>query len=103
VKPFIDGQQVLPERVPTHARPDPVVHEDDGEPEWLVERILDKRLFRNRQVQYLVKWKGYPMEEASWEPEAHVERSQELLREFEDRRQQQQQQQQQRALRSRRQ
>ena len=101
LKPFIDGQQVLPERVPTHARPDPVVHEDGGEPEWLVERILDKRLFRNRQVQYLVKWKGYPMEEASWEPEAHVGRSQELLREFEERRQQQQQQQ--RALRSRRQ
>lgn len=32
---------------------------DPSENEWEVEKILDKRIYKNR-VQYLVKWKGWP-------------------------------------------
>lgn len=45
--------------------PDPVLI--DGEEQFVVEEILDSRIHRN-QLQYLVKWEGYPAEENSWEP-----------------------------------
>jgi len=39
----------------------------DGEEEYKVERIVDSRCFgRGRQVQYLVKWKGYPESDNQW-------------------------------------
>ena len=39
----------------------------DGEEVYEVEAILKHRK-RGRDYQYLVKWKGYPVEEALWEP-----------------------------------
>jgi hypothetical protein len=39
----------------------------DGEEEYSVEKILDSRHFgRRRQLQYLVKWEGYPDAENMW-------------------------------------
>ncbi len=39
----------------------------NGEEEYKVERIIDSRQFgRGRQVQYLVKWKGYPDADNQW-------------------------------------
>jgi hypothetical protein len=86
LKPYEDGQAIMPERIPVHARPTPAIHEQDEEPEWEVESILQKRC-RGRQVQYLVKWKGYPLEEASWEPQSHLDNAKKALREFEERQQ----------------
>ena len=40
----------------------------DEELEYEAEKILDSRLHRGK-LQYLVKWKGYPNEENTWEPE----------------------------------
>jgi hypothetical protein len=37
----------------------------DGEEEYLVEKILDSRRFRNR-LQFLVKWEGYGYEHNEW-------------------------------------
>jgi transposase InsO family protein len=45
--------------------PSPVVV--DGERHHEVEEILDSRI-RWRRVEYLIKWKGYPSSENSWEP-----------------------------------
>jgi hypothetical protein len=65
----------------THAQEDPIVGRRpkpppppvlvEGEEEWEVEELLDSRMFRGR-LEYLVKWKGYGREEASWEPRNHV-------------------------------
>ena len=39
----------------------------DNTEEYEVEKILDSRLFgRRRQLQYLVKWKGYPDSDNMW-------------------------------------
>jgi hypothetical protein len=37
----------------------------------MVEAILDKQVIKvngRSQTRYLVKWLGYPLEEATWEP-----------------------------------
>ena len=39
----------------------------DNAEEYEVKKILDSRLFsRRRQLQYLVKWKGYPDSDNMW-------------------------------------
>lgn len=52
--------------------------------EFEVEMILQKKIDRGI-VEYLVKWKGWPIEEATWEPKAHLEHARELVQSFEDR------------------
>ena len=47
--------------------PPPEAVEVDGEEEYVVDEILDSRVFR-RQLQYLVRWEGYDEGENSWEP-----------------------------------
>jgi hypothetical protein len=53
----------------------------DEKEEFVVEGILDSRLFRGK-LQYLVKWEGYPKEEASWEPEENVKNAPIPIAEF---------------------
>lgn len=58
-----------------HTRPAPVT--ELSESHYLVEKILDHRAKgqgRNQRREYLVKWQGYPLYEATWEPEANVKK-----------------------------
>lgn len=61
----------------------------DGEAAYEVECIIDKRLTkRGRQKyptpEYLVKWKGYSMHEASWRPESKLRFCKKLIQDYED-------------------
>ncbi len=47
-----------------------------------VERILEKRLVGKR-VQYLVKWEGYGVEQATWEPVSNLSNVKNIVKEFE--------------------
>ena len=67
LKEYRDGAQAFPDRPVPLTRPEPVASEDNGAPEWEVDRVLDHRKNRKR-TQYLVLWKGYPLSEATWEP-----------------------------------
>uniref|UniRef100_A0A0M3I5D1 Chromo domain-containing protein n=1 Tax=Ascaris lumbricoides TaxID=6252 RepID=A0A0M3I5D1_ASCLU len=55
--------------------------EQEGE-EYTVEKILDK-MVKQGKVFYLIKWKGYPIQESTWEPEENCESSKDLIRKFE--------------------
>ena len=53
----------------------------DDQFEWEVDEILDDKV-RYRKKQYLVKWKGFPIEESTWEPEENLENAQEILQDY---------------------
>jgi hypothetical protein len=60
--------------------------------EYEAERILDMRKERpdgTKQIEYLVKWKGYMASENTWEPPEHLNHVQRLLKNFHQRRQNQ--------------
>jgi hypothetical protein len=54
-----------------------------------MESILDKRVSkrtrRKEYFEYLVKWKGHPVEDASWENEANIQKHGQTMRELMDR------------------
>ena len=58
----------------------------DNEEEYEVEYILDKRIIR-KQPQYLVKWTGYPLYDATWEPLDNLNNASDLIKAFETSRQ----------------
>ena len=53
----------------------------DEKLEYEAKKVLDSRLYHGK-LQYLVKWKGYPNEENTWEPEVNLEHSPDLIEEF---------------------
>ena len=50
-----------------------------------MEKIIDsKHKGRGRKLHYLIKWKGYPTSDNSWEPAKNLN-AEELIREYEKR------------------
>jgi len=54
----------------------------EGEEEWKVEKIVNKRKVRGRD-KYLVRWKGCTAEEDTWENRENLKNAMELVEEFE--------------------
>ena len=61
-------------------QPAPVIIE--GEEEWEVEQILNKRKVRGKD-KYLVCWKGFMVESDTWEGRENLENAKEAIEEFE--------------------
>jgi hypothetical protein len=70
-----------PEALGPRAPPQPTPIIVDGEEEYEVEEILDYRYFR-RQHQFLVLWKGFSREKATWERKSQLKNCNELLQKF---------------------
>jgi hypothetical protein len=89
LKEYRDGVRAFPDRPVRLTRPEPEAIDDNGAPEWLVDRLLDHRKVKRgtRHIdQYLVEWKGYPISEATWEPIENLTGSMDLVREFNEHR-----------------
>ena len=71
-KPQVEGQKKIP--------PKPVIIE--GEEEFEVEKILNKRMVQEKE-KFLVRWKGYTAEKDTWESRENLENVKELVKEFE--------------------
>ena len=50
--------------------------------EWLLNSRISKRGRGRGRLEYLVKWKNYPLVEASWEPVTNLMNAQEAIEEF---------------------
>jgi hypothetical protein len=77
LKPYLEDDGEFPGR--KHPNPAPEII--DGEEEFEVEEILDRRVRRN-QTQYLVKWVGYPDHDNTWEPESHLANAKDQILRF---------------------
>jgi len=53
-----------------------------GEEEFKVEKIINKRTVRGKE-KFLVRWKGYTVEEDTWENRENLKNAKELVEEFE--------------------
>jgi hypothetical protein len=69
----------LPGRPGALPPPPPIIM--DNHEEYEVEAILDSRRTRGK-LHYLVHWKGYGINERSWEPESHVANAAETVDRF---------------------
>ena len=74
-------EQYVENDIPGRIQPPPpsVTIEDQVEHE--VEEVLDSKIMRKRLF-YLVKWKGYPVSENSWEPAPNLSNAKDLVDQF---------------------
>ncbi|KNE54721.1 hypothetical protein AMAG_00680 [Allomyces macrogynus ATCC 38327] len=55
---------------------------DDGEEEFEVEKILDHKAKKDGQMMYYLKWKGYAIDDATWEDTDCLTSCEDLLRDY---------------------
>ncbi len=55
----------------------------DGEEEYEVEEVQQvRRQGQGCKLHYLIKWKGFPMSDSTWEPVEHLKHTPELIANF---------------------
>ena len=79
IHPVFHVSLLRPYYGPEDTPPEPL--QVNGEEQWEVERILDRRILRNK-MHYLVQWRGFPAEHNSWEPVDNLAGASQLIEEF---------------------
>ena len=83
LKAYNEGDRLFPDRPKPDVRPPPETILEDGAAVFEVESILAKRGNGRRRVEYLVKWRGYPLWESTWEPVSSLSQATQAVRSFE--------------------
>ena len=60
----------------------PVLELVENHEEYEVETILNKRKLRSRDMEYLVKWRGYHVKEATWVLSSDLENAKKAVQDF---------------------
>jgi hypothetical protein len=58
---------------------------DKPQMECILDKRVSKRTRRKQYFEYLVKWKNHPVEDASWETEAEIQKHGQTMHELMDR------------------
>jgi hypothetical protein len=82
LKAYHDGRVEFPLRPSSDTRPEPDAADADG-PQYEVESILAKR-GQGTRSQYLVRWRGWPIWEATWERRTNLSGAAEAIADFEE-------------------
>jgi hypothetical protein len=53
--------------------------------EKIIDQRVSKKTRRKTYLEYLVKWKGHPIEDVSWESEADIQKHGQTVQELMDR------------------
>jgi len=69
------GSDPLPGQQSIAQRPGPIADTDADDNIYAVEDILDSRRQHRTGFKYLVHWKGWPIEESTWEPPSNLKPS----------------------------
>lgn len=83
LREYKDGSSQFPHRV-VNPRPAPDIL--DGEDAWEVEEVVGKRIRKRGRattIEYLVRWKGYPDHEKTWEPSGNLRAAQDAIARYE--------------------
>jgi Reverse transcriptase (RNA-dependent DNA polymerase)/RNase H-like domain found in reverse transcriptase/Integrase zinc binding domain/Chromo (CHRromatin Organisation MOdifier) domain len=70
-----------PNVIPGRTQPEPPPIIVDGQEEFEVEKILDSRI-RYNKLQYYVDWKGYGVNDRTWEPSSQFDHAPEAIEEY---------------------
>jgi hypothetical protein len=81
LKAYHDGRGAFPLRTRADTQPPPAVTSSDGD-EYEVESILAKR-GKGARTQYLVRWKGWPLWESTWESQSNMATAAQSVSDFE--------------------
>jgi len=68
----IRGEKGFPHTKRTDLIPDRTVDHKEEEEKFFVEKVLKMHLNKKGEEDFLVKWLGYPLSKATWEPLDHL-------------------------------
>jgi hypothetical protein len=77
LQPYYQSPESLGNRAYNQPPPETI----EGQPEYEVEEICNHRDINNRR-EYLVHWKGYPLEDATWTPVSELGNCKKLFRAY---------------------
>ena len=84
LKPYHAPHYMNQKQKEKHTKDEQQREDDSGEYE--LERLLNSQISKRGRgrgrLEYLVKWKNYPLEEVSWEPVTNLTNTQEAIEEF---------------------